>query len=382
MSLHNDEEHTLVDALLPAGAGTGAAAGAGMSPYAAKSIVVRPAPTQYIDVFKVVYVGKGRQDISSTVAILTLRVRPGIVWFYMNNDDHILARQKEVIHAEKIAAEASNRALSAYRAACGSRIWRWVRRWFKPTPENAESAARHHQLRENMLRTKSALAQAAIAVAAAKAQRATCSDKGVPVTIANLKSEYQYAINEGLVTCAKFVDTNYVTAAENAEMYKKGRSKLLSQFAIHSGVEYPYEVGCVARESNAGNAGQNGCIAGIHVHLTESAAYCYAQNMCVRWAGDPHACDAVNMFPSYVRVEDRAPEDIKWHRWNCRPNPWGTDPDVKCLGCMKPMNDSSRKYVAMDCGHGYLCATCATAARETMKCPECEINVSRFSTVW
>jgi hypothetical protein len=196
-----------------------------------------------------------------------------------------------------------------------------------------------------------------------------------------LRNHNQYVVDEALPTTARFLDTNTLTAHDCAGQYQQGTKLLVPQICVHN-VDLPmmnYEVGCVARVPNAGENGLNGCLCGIHVHISESDALQHAQTMGVQMIDPYGAHNSTVLGKQPVPVYDGPDDKIKWFKWNSRPNPWNDNEDTKCLSCLMPMNSSSRKYAVMDCGHGFLCAACAAMAQETMHCPECSIRALRIS---
>jgi hypothetical protein len=291
------------------------------------------------------------------------------------------------------------------RKATAAAVAATARRYDDETQRRESRAAENlqAQLAEAKLRVEAAKAQAA-EQAASLPQRVAQCNADVEVAVAKvaeiqaqirrsdiarfevalncLQKRRQYAVDEALVTTIKFLHPHPKTARDCAMEYQQGTVVLVPQFGVHNPGQTTmrYEVGCVARESQAGIVGLNGCIKGIHVHVTEKEAMRHAQTMCVL----PEQCRDQSVFrfdPTtvYDVLSSYKPE---WKRWNCRPNPWHNSAATKCLACTKPMNDSVARYAVMDCGHGYMCGQCAGVAKEDMKCPECSIRAIRISQVW
>jgi hypothetical protein len=247
---------------------------------------------------------------------------------------------------------------------------------------NARAAREAALLPERIARCKDNVKTATDRVAEVQSAIVQGSLAQFAVPYSRLTSQRQYAVDEALVTAVKFVNPNAMAAQDCANQYQYGEVQLVPQFCVHNPTRpfMKYEVGCVARESQAGVMGSNGCIKGIHVHMTEEAALRHAKSMCVL-PEDLHQRSVLNW--SIVPVWDEpAGYKLEWKRWNCRPNPWQNNAETKCLACTKPMNESVVRYAVMDCGHGYMCGQCASVAKENMQCPECSIRALRISEVW
>jgi hypothetical protein len=195
----------------------------------------------------------------------------------------------------------------------------------------------------------------------------------------SLQKHAQYALDEGLVVAARFLDMNWRAAQACADEYRTGNKVLVPQMCVHN-TDLPmmvYEVGNVVRVPDAGEPGLNECVRGIHVHITESDALQHARSMSLALNEDETTSILAQTPIPAIHDEPMGP--LKWFAWNCRPTPWNDDKDTTCLSCMVPMNYSSKRYAVMDCGHGYMCAQCAHVASETMVCPDCSMKALRIS---
>lgn len=196
----------------------------------------------------------------------------------------------------------------------------------------------------------------------------------------DLHQAAQFVLDEALVTSAVFVHSRERDASDTARQYERGTAKLVPQFCVHNNDVLPvtYEVGCVMREPNAGLPGKNGCLQGLHVHRTLDAALEHAKLMSCQPETEANA--GALYRPALVSVFE-SPLRFVWKQWNGRPTPWcDADADaVACLACGLSIGATSKKYRFMDCGHGFMCGTCAGIAREDMVCPECALRATRIS---
>lgn len=204
------------------------------------------------------------------------------------------------------------------------------------------------------------------------------NDAGRRTPSSDLVDHAQYALDEALVVTARFMDLDARKAQECARQYQTGRRCLVPQMCVHNQdlAMMTYEVGCVVRVPDAGQPGLNQCVRGVHVHINEQDALEHARAMGLQL---DESSGSTVLALEVVPVYDGPLGELKWFRWNCRPTPWNDNKDTRCLSCMRLMNASGLKYAVMDCGHGYLCSQCVSAARELMICPQCSINASRIS---
>jgi hypothetical protein len=206
-------------------------------------------------------------------------------------------------------------------------------------------------------------------------------DPGHALKAFELSPNAQYAIDEGFVTCARFIDQQVSKANSCAEAYRKGDVVLIPQIVAHNVGGIPpmkYEVGALVCVPEAGSPGLNGCVKGIHVHMDEQSAVNHAQQMSVQ---RPEAdVNSKNILPQVIEVKEEPWSRLHWKRWNPSTTSWPREDTLTaCVACLRELG--GRRFVSMSCGHGFYCNACAELQREAMTCVVCEADAVRISAL-
>jgi hypothetical protein len=206
------------------------------------------------------------------------------------------------------------------------------------------------------------------------------SPSGV-LAVCDLSKDAQYALNEGFVTCARFIDIDVEQANRCAEEYKKGNVVLIPQIVAHN-IGIPpmkYEVGALVGVTEAGEPGLNGCVKGIHVHMDEQAAVDHAVQMSVQNIQNGDA-PLTTILSKRLEVKDEPWSRLQWKRWNPSKTRWPVeDTTTTCAACARELG--GRRFVSMTCGHGLFCGECADLQRETMTCVICDVDTVRIASL-